>query len=247
MHWDEFKTRANAWRQQLDHVKADSPPSGFTWYGYDIMANVEHLAPLVNGIAPDLLDRISGAAVADIGTADGDLGYLLADMGFAVDLLDWPSTNWNGMRGVRLLGELLTSAATVHAVDLDSQFELPRAEYGLVFLLGILYHLKNPYFVLERLAEKTRYCVISTRIARQSKSPVVDFAELPVAYLLDADECNNDATNFWIFSRAGLVRLVQRCGFRVLASHCVGDTKTSNPSDPDHDERMFMLLESIRI
>jgi tRNA (mo5U34)-methyltransferase len=132
----------------------------------------------------------------------------------------------------------------IHEVDLDSQFRLPRERYDLVCLLGILYHLKNPYFVLEQLARRTRYCVLSTRVARQTADGRVRLDGAPLAYLLAPDECNNDATNFWIFSMPGLLRLVDRCGWNVVAQRTVGDTRRSNPSANDHDERAFLLLES---
>lgn len=247
MHYDRFRSAARQWRQRLEDVKASNPPSDFTWYGYEILGNVDHIDGLLPSSERDLLQRVSGQPVADIGTADGDLGLLLADLGFDVDLIDWPSTNWNGMRGVRRLVELLNSTASVHAVDLDSQFALPREHYGLVLLLGILYHLKNPYYVLEQLARRSRYCLISTRIARYAKQGATELRGIPVAYLLGPDECNNDATNFWIFTAEGLERLVTRCGFRIVASRSVGDLARSNPSDAEHDERMFMLLESMHL
>jgi tRNA (mo5U34)-methyltransferase len=242
----ELLSRTLDWRSRLATLKERNPPDGFTWYGYDITANAWHLAPLLEQAPPALLQGARDLPMADIGTADGDFGLMFSDLGYEVDLIDWPATNWNGMQGVRALTAMLGSRADIHAVDLDSQFVLPRERYGLVLLLGILYHLKNPYYVLEHLAQRCRYLAISTRVARRVKQFDQSIAEAPLAYLLEPDECNNDATNFWIFSAAGLERLVRRCGFRVIASRTVGDTTASNPSDPEHDERMFMLLESTR-
>lgn len=246
MDYDEFRQQAQPWRERLAALRATPSPDGFTWYGYDILGNVEHIHGLLGPDQRDLLQRVRGERIADIGTADGDLGYLFSSLGFDVDLVDWPATNWNGMRGVRELGRRLGSDARVHEVDLDAQFQLPAERYGLVLLLGILYHLKNPYFVLEQLAARTRYCLLSTRIARYSLQPRCDISALPVAYLLRPDECNDDATNFWIFSAEGLRRIVERCGFRILAMRTVGDTEASNPAEPGHDERAFLLLESLR-
>jgi hypothetical protein len=244
MDHSTLNTHAEAWRKHLAGIKAQNPPEGFTWYGYDILSNVSHVKPLFEGELSNLLERIAGEPVADIGAADGDLGLLFASLGWDVDLIDWPSTNWNGMRGMRALSSLLELPANVHEVDLDAQFDLPRDRYGLVMLLGILYHLKNPYFVLERLARHTRFCLLSTRIARFVGAAELDVADVPLAYLLDPDECNNDATNYWIFSQAGLRRIVERAGFRIVSMHTVGDTQRSNPSDGQRDERAFLLLES---
>jgi tRNA (mo5U34)-methyltransferase len=70
------------------------------------------------------------------------------------------------MAGIRALKEALGSFVEIHAVDLDSQFELPEQQYGLVFFLGLLYHLKNPFYVLESLSKAARYCLLSTRVMR---------------------------------------------------------------------------------
>jgi hypothetical protein len=64
--------------------------------------------------------------------------------------------------------------------------------------------------------------------------------------LLGPDESNNDATNFWIFTAAGLRRVADRAGWDVVAMRTVGDVTHSNPQDADHDERAFALLRSRR-
>src|SRR3712207_7658839 len=35
------------------------------------------------------------------------------------------------------------------------------------------------------------------------------------AYLVDTFECNNDATNYWVFTHVGLERILLRCGWIV--------------------------------
>ncbi|NJR44094.1 hypothetical protein HC761_01150 [bacterium] len=87
---------------------------------------------------------------------------------------------------------------------------------------------------------------MSPRIARHmaKQSQGSDLASVPLAYLLDAGEANGDATNYWIFSDAGLRRIFQRSGWDVLDYIQVGDTAASNPMDNAHDERAFALLRS---
>lgn len=114
-------------------------------------------------------------------------------------------------------------------------------------MLGILYHLKNPYYVLEELARATRYCALSTRVAKWARPAGSDrwirIENLPVAYLVDTFECNNDATNFWIFSTAGLQRIVKRAGWDIVEQSNVG-AGNSNPAENNKDERCYMLLKS---
>ena len=180
--------------------------------------------------------------VADIGAADGDLAFFLERQGLAVDVIDNEYTNFNGLEGARTIKAALNSSVIIQSVDLDSQFSLAGQKYDVVFFLGTLYHLKNPYFLLESLARITRYCFLSTRIAKQTADGS-SLAPHPVAYLVGPQECNNDDTNFWIFSDQGLKRLIDRTGWNLLSYVTIGDTAGSTPADPKRDERAFCLLE----
>jgi hypothetical protein len=216
------------------------------WYLYDTLGNLPHIDALLHGEHRDLNKFTRGRPVADIGAADGDLAFAVEhEWGWDVDIVDTAHSNMNGLRGARALRDHLGSAVRIEDVDLDSQFRLPRERYGLVFLLGILYHLQNPYYVLRQLARQSDHCLLSTRIARYAGGGSTSIAELPVAYLVDAFETNNDPTNYWIFSAAGLDRIVSRTGWTVLERLNAGDVDASDPSSPDHDERAFMLLRSL--
>jgi hypothetical protein len=86
--------------------------------------------------------------------------------------------------------------------------------------------------------------VVSTRVARFAGPAPTPIAQIPVAYLVAPYETNNDSTNYWMFSPAGLERIVERTGWSVLEKLTGGDVEASDPSSPDHDERTFMLLRS---
>jgi hypothetical protein len=218
---------------------------GIRWYQYDILGNLGRLNVLLHGENRDLGRLAAGRPVADIGGADGDLAFVLErHCGWEVDLIDTAASNMNGLRGAHALGEHLSSRVAIHDIDLDSRFELPRERYGLVFLLGILYHLQNPFYVLRELSRRAEYCLLSTRVIRVAgpgRTPVVD---LPVAYLVGPEETNNDPSNYWMLTPTGLERLVSRADWHVLETDSSGDMVASDPSSPDHDERMFMLLRS---
>lgn len=244
-NYSQILDRAVKWKAQLESLKSRPPAAGKTWYAYDILSNLWHLENLMDQLPEGAVELFQSGHVADIGAADGDLSYFLESMGMTVDLIDWPATNWNGLDGARALGERLNSRnVAIHEVDLDTQFKLPSERYDLVLFLGILYHLKNPFYILETLARHSRFCFLSTRIARRTADRRLKLEQAPLAYLLDPEECNNDPTNYWIFSAPGLIRLAERTGWIVRASWRVGDTKRSDPSSPDHDERMFLALES---
>ena len=216
----------------------------FEWYPYDSLGNLSNLERAFGGRYLSALDSAAGKRVADIGCGDGDLAFFLETLGCNVDAIDFQASNHNGMQAIRALKQHLGSNIEIVDVDLDSQFKLPRHNYDLAVFLGILYHLKNPLYVMERLAMHTRYCVLSTRVARYFPDHQPMPQDQPIAYLLGEDELNRDESNFWIFSHAGLKRLIERAHWRILEYASVGDTRLSTPVDPKRDERAFCLLES---
>jgi hypothetical protein len=244
MDIEQVKNQAWAFKAKLEALKQKLAPADFAWYPYETLANFAHLEALLSGRNRFLLDLIGAQTALDIGGADGDLAFFLESIGCEMQLLDNPPTNYNGLRGAKLLKQALSSSVEIYETDLDAQFSLPQQNYGAIFLLGILYHLKNPYYVLEKLAQATRYCFISTRIARFSPDHLLDFSRVPIAYLLLAHECNNDPTNFWIFSDAGLRRILDRTGWEICDYITVGNTVNSDPVTLEGDERAFCLVKS---
>jgi tRNA (mo5U34)-methyltransferase len=235
---------ALAKEKELWKTKLAYRPKPF-WYPYATLRNLPALERLLAGVGLDLLELCRGkyGRVADIGAADGDLAFFLEDLGLSVDVVDNEYTNFNKLDGARILKKALNSSVAIHSIDLDSRSQLFTKRYDAAFFLGVLYHLKNPFSILERLAHVTRYCFLSTRIARQTVDGL-PLSKYPVAYLLGPEECNNDSTNFWIFSDEGLKRLIQRAGWNILAYTTIGDTSSSTPGDPNHDERAFCVLRS---
>jgi SAM-dependent methyltransferase len=228
-------------RAALDKVKAEMPH--ISWYPYDSFMNLYPLRALLEGERRHLLDLAAGAPVLDLGCGDGALSFFLESLGAAVHAVDNASTNFNGMRGVRVLKESLGSAVEIFEVDVDARFALPADRYGLALFFGTLYHLKNPFYALETLARHARWCLLSTRVARLTPGGV-NFHDLPMAYLLDDRESNADPTNYWIFSEAGLRRILHRSGWDVPALTTTGDTHASDPAGAATDERAFCLLRS---
>ena len=239
----QFAERIGRFRRILAQAKRTPPSEILNWYPYDTLASLDHMQTLLQDLWPQFERSVECGPVLDIGCGDGDLAMLFASMGCRVCAVDHPPTNSNWMLGVRALQERLGFPVEIREMDVDSQFCLTEEDWGLVLLLGILYHLKNPFHILEQLALRSRYCLLSTRIARQTVSGLPIQSE-PVAYLLDHREANDDPTNYWIFSETGLLRLVKRAGWRPMRWCSTGNLKTSNPRDPDADERMFLFLRS---
>jgi 2-polyprenyl-3-methyl-5-hydroxy-6-metoxy-1,4-benzoquinol methylase len=234
---------AKEFQIQLQLLKNSLPE--VEWYRHPSLSALEHLDATLTERRRYLLNLIGEGPVLDIGCGDGDLSFFLESLGCKVRAVDYSPTNYNRMRGVRRLKEALGSSVEISELDLDSQFQLPPdARYTAVFLLGVLYHLKNPFYVLEMLANHAGYCFLSTRIAQWTPDKRVNLARLPVAYLLKKAEANSDSTNFWIFSDAGLRELCDRTNWEVCDYSTFGNSTDSDPVSADGDERAFCLLRS---
>ncbi len=250
----ELNEQAQRYRHELDRKKQALAPVDFQWYPYGTLDNFHVLNLLLKGDRRNFLDGVGDGLIVDIGAADGDAAFFLESLGHRVHVVDFPPTNFNGCRGVRLLKQALDSKVEIFETDLDAAFKLPAQRYELAFFLGILYHLKNPFLALESLARYARTAFISTRITRfnvaqgavgtEVNRERIELRTAPVAYLVAPDETNHDATNFWMFSEAGLRRLLHRCGWDILDFATFGNTQDSDPATAAGDERAFCYVRS---
>ena len=238
-----IRLRASAFRKQLWDLKQRTSLIDAEWYPYDTLSCWDTLDRMLTGSHRRLLDLAGGDPVLDLGCADGDESFFLESLGCRVAALDNPTVNHNRFAGFQTLKMALKSGVEVGAIDLDSGCRL-EGTFGLCFFLGVLYHLKSPMYALELLARHSRYCLMSTRIAGVDPERRTDFSHLPVAYLVGESETNDDSTNFWIFSEAGLRRAVNRAGWQVCDWLTVGCDGPPDPVHADADGRVFCLLRS---
>lgn len=239
-----LRCRADEFRKRLNAAKRRLGSKDLRWYPYDTLLVFSVLEKMLSGDHRYLLELAGARPVLDIGCGDGDMAFLFESLGCRVQAIDHSATNFNQMRGVAALKQALGSSVEIFDFDLDQPFQLPQSGYGLTFCLGLLYHLKNPYYLLETLAKATHYCLLSTRVARLAPDHKTGLRDLPVAYLLDECEANNDPTNFWIFSEAGLRRILKRTGWEICDYLTTGCQEDSDPSSDKHDQRAFCLLRS---
>src|SRR6266850_2534846 len=162
----EFIKRGQQFWTEVQKLKKETALPDAEWYPYDSLSALPAVAELIAPVFDEIAECMTSAPTADIGCADGDFAMLFASWGLEADAIDYAVNNFNGMRGVGLLSRSLNLSVPTHSIDLDGRSELPQEGYGLTLLLGTLYHLKNPYYILEKLAIQTHWCVLSTRIAQ---------------------------------------------------------------------------------
>jgi len=209
---------------RIAEIRNRSRPEPFGWYQFDSFANISHFEKLIPDGLKTLVELAGDEPLADIGTGDGDMAFLFESLGLKVTAMDWPGVNENRMEGVRLMARELKSSIEIREVEIDDQFRLDGERYGLTLALGLLYHLKNPFYFLERLGWHSRHCMLSTVVLPSR-------VKEPIARLTAEGEFHRDVTNFWFFSESGLERLVDRCGWIIR-------------NQMRSDDRMFCLLES---
>ena len=242
---EDIQSFASEWDRRSRELKERCKEPGFRWYPYSTMASVSLLGRLLRGEYRDLRTFLRGGRVADIGGADGDLAFFLEQYGLTVDLVDNPATNINRLEAAKTIKREIGSKVEIHAMDVDQGQTLPRGrQYDAAFFLGTLYHVKNPFLVMEALARQARYCVLSTRVFRNLPDCSTPLGDVPVAYLVGRKELNDDPTNYWIFSSAGLRQLLHRSGWTICNFMTVGDVRASDPCSADHDERAFAILRA---
>jgi tRNA (mo5U34)-methyltransferase len=214
------------------------------WYPYDTLSALAHFDRLLGADHRHLLEPRDGARrVLDLGCGDGEMSLFLEWLGFEVVAADHPRYNHNGMRGVRALREAVGSRMEIHEIDLDT-LAFPRGSYDLIILLGVLYHLRNPFYALEQMARYGTRCLLSTRVASRLPGGKTLPKEAAWAYLLDENEIAGDDSNYFVFSDAALRLLLKRTHWRVLDYLNTGATGNSEPVRLDRDERVFCLVQS---
>ena len=227
---------------KLEHVKNQLSPD-FEWYPYSTLEVFPILRSMLKEERRDLLSLAGNSPVLDIGCGDGALSFFLESMGSEVKAIDYPATNYNHTSGFKALRAALSSSVELKTCDLDTGLDLGQHTHGLGICLGVLYHLKNPFGLLEALARHLRYCVLSTRIAQVTSGGTL-IEKDPVAYLVGAGETNNDSSNYWIFSEAGLRRLLDRTGWDLCDYITTGCSNGSDPYRAARDQRAYCMIRS---
>jgi tRNA (mo5U34)-methyltransferase len=177
---------------------------------------------IVNGIKPLEIIRlesevifseaVSGKSVLDIGAWDGYFSFDAERRGaaevLATDNFCWSGPGWGNKSGFDYAHAKFKSRVTARDIDVFDLVSQKVGVFDVVLLLGVLYHLKNPFGGLEQLSKLTReFAVLET---------VVDELDNPHAvmrYYLD-NELGGDPTNFFAPNYKCLEYMLRDVGFK---------------------------------
>ena len=99
----EIIDRRPLFTKQLAEAKQEPLPLQLTWYPYDSMASIDHLAPFLRAHFGEFERAFRAGPVIDFGCGDGDMPLFFASLGCQVAAADNPPSNHNWMAGVRAL------------------------------------------------------------------------------------------------------------------------------------------------
>ncbi len=189
--------------------------------GYDAKARWNLIAPHVPA---DLADK----TVLDLGGNAGFFSIQMKLRGASRCVLVDPFVEFNRQAqfaaaqfGVEL--EVINEDAHTYCLTTDDRFDY-------VIFLGLLYHLKYPGLVLDRLAEMTKHRIyiqsniIGTKADIYQNKPnyerfvddsILDNQAFPKLMFVE-NLYNGDATNWWIPNYAALEALVRSAGLKIL-------------------------------
>lgn len=234
-------------------------------YPYDTLsANLDPIFALLEGAGEDeLLSSLSPKYIADIGCANGDLSFVLAMCGYRVISVDFSFGHDQAPFVVSRVADALGLPIAVVDQSIDTEFRISDFVQNCIYdrqrilsngltiiplciCVGLLYHLRNPFAFLRSLASISNYSILGTHIFAQITEDGDDLSDLPLAYLVDDRELNNDPTNFWIFTKKSIERILDRAGFQIMSSHFVSNNSRglALPYRSDLGTRGFYLAKS---
>ncbi|MBV8097486.1 MAG: DUF1698 domain-containing protein [Acetobacteraceae bacterium] len=165
-----------------------------------------------------IFDRsIAGKSVLDIGCWDGAYSIEAARRG-AARVLATDHYVWHGGWGDRRCFELARAhlAPQIEVMDIDVRHISVESlgRFDMVLFLGVFYHLRHPFKVLEQVAALAQeMLVVESRLVRLlSRNPLMRF--YPGAGL------DGDPTNWWAPNRACMAAMLRDLGFaRIRFQH----------------------------
>lgn len=159
-------------------------------------------------------ERLDGLSVLDVGAWDGFFSFEAEKRGaarvLATDFFSWKGLGWGTKKGFEFARGVLGSRVEDLEIDVPDISPETVGRFDVVLFLGVLYHLKEPFSALERMAAVTEKLLIV--------ETVVDLLHLgrPAMAFYPRKELNADPTNWWAPNLAALGGMLRACGFREV-------------------------------
>lgn len=154
---------------------------------------------------------LSGKSVLDVGAWDGFFSFEAerrgADRVLATDSFAWEGTNWSSKAGFELCRRALSSRVEDQTIDvLELSPDTLGGRFDVVLCLGVLYHMKHPMLMIERVAGVTgELLILETHVDMTwTRRPAMAFYP---------DRLGVDPTNWWGPNPEALTGMLRVAGF----------------------------------
>lgn len=117
--------------------------------------------------------------------------------------------NLPGKAGFDLARRLLNSEVEEQVLDFMKTDPAEVGTHDVVFFLGVLYHMQDPFDALRRVAKMTREVAIIETLA----VAIDGWEERSICEFFEGSEMNNDATNWWAPNAKALGGMCRAAGF----------------------------------
>lgn len=158
--------------------------------------------------------NVARKSVLDIGCWDGAYSIEAAKRG-ASRVLATDHFVWHSGIAERKCFDLARAhlAPSIEAMDIDIPDICAEGlgMFDVVLFMGVFYHLRHPFEVLERVAKMANEClVVETRLlATLTSQPMMQF--------YPGSELDGDPTNWWAPNHACVQAMLRDLGFRHIA------------------------------
>lgn len=121
----------------------------------------------------------------------------------------WDPANLPGRAGFDLARAALGSHVRPVVGDFMSMDLDPLGQFDVVLFLGVLYHLKDPFYALRRLREVTK----SLAVIETAAVVLPEWTDDRLWMFIEGTELNEDPSNWWAPTATGLVAACRAAGF----------------------------------
>lgn len=188
------------WFHQIDFGNGLVSPG---WIGLDKIRRMSNL----------IFDRpITGKSVLDIGCWDGAYSVEAVRRGagrvLATDHFAWHGEGWGDRRCFELVRARLAPSIEARDIDVGDLSVDTVGTFDTVLFLGVFYHLRHPFQVLENVAKLAKeVLVVESRI-------IAPFSRRPFMRFYPGRELDGDPTNWWAPNRPCMEAMLRDLGFR---------------------------------
>jgi tRNA (mo5U34)-methyltransferase len=196
-------------------------------FGGGIMSPGQLSLEYLNGMADLCLPRwLAGKTVLDIGCWDGFYSFeahrRMARRVLATDHFAWTwPLCWGKREAFELARRHVAPKVEVKDIDLADLSLATVGTFDFVLLLGVFYHLRHPFWVLENVVAP----LVKETLVLETYLDAAD-VERPAMIFYPGTEVGNDPTNWWGPNPACVTAMLKDVGFSQI-------THRTNPAHPE--------------